>query len=80
MAAKASLRCFFGIVFSRLLHVEERSIFYTLFDLNIGVAEDYFSKFSKRFQLPMVDVGCILLFEPIDVHGTVVLPEENDGP
>ncbi len=49
MAAKASLRCFFGIVFSRLFHVEEPSIVYTLFDLNIGVAEDHFSKLSKRF-------------------------------
>lgn len=64
MAAKASLRCFFGIVFSGLLHVEERSIVHSLFDFGIRVAQDHFRKFSKAFQFPVADVGSILFPNP----------------
>jgi hypothetical protein len=78
MAAKASLRCFLGIVFSRHLYIEERSTFNSLFNLNIRVAEDHFRKLSKRFQFPALDIGCIFLFEPVDVHSTIVLLEEDD--
>ena len=78
MAANALLRYFPGIVFSRLFHVEERSICNSLFDLSIGVAKDYFREFTKSFQFAAVDVGNVLLFEALNVYSAIVPSEEDD--
>ena len=63
-----------------LEYLKERAAFHELRHLGIRIAKIHFCKFTEGFKFVWPDVGHILFLKAVDIDGTIILFEENDGP